>query len=76
METENGFSTSVTIIVPARRGLIQEFEGRIWEELVGSGGPAEHAIFMKINVTLVASVSPSDTSLLAAVAVVRYWTVL
>jgi hypothetical protein len=47
-------------LVAFPRGLFVEFESGVSEELVGCGGGGEHAIFVKIIVALLTSVSLSE----------------
>lgn len=58
------------------RGLFVEFESGVSEELVGCGWGGEHAIFVKLIVALLTSVSLSEAMLLATIAYVRFIIIL
>lgn len=57
-------------------GLIIEFESEFFEELVGCSGFVKHAIFVKIIVALLTSVSLSNALFLASIACVGFLIVL
>ena len=71
-ETFDVFPTSITIslgsfAVEFRRGwLLVEFENEVFEDLVGCGGLAKHAIFVKIIVAIFTSVSHSIAAIFLA----------
>ena len=76
-ETFDVFPTCVAICFDAiPRVLFVEFESGVSEELVGCGGGGEHAIFVKIIVALLTSVSLSEAMPLATIACVRFSIVL
>lgn len=84
-ETFDVFPTCITIsyafvavyfIAFPRRGLIIEFESEFFEELVGCSGFVKHAIFVKIIVALLTSVSLSNALFLASIACVGFLIVL
>ena len=79
-ETFDMFPTSIIIslgsfAVEFRRGwLLVEFENKVFEDLVGCGGLAKHAIFVKIIVAIFTSLSHSIAAIfLASVAKVAFF---
>ena len=84
-ETFDVFPTSITMslgsfAVEFRRGwLLIEFENEVFEDLVGCGGLARHAIFVKTIVAIFTSVSHSIVVIfLASIAYVTFlvWIVI
>ena len=78
-ETFDVFATSITIslgsfAIEFRRGwLLIEFENEVFEDLVGCGGLAKHAIFVKTIVAIFTSVSQSIAAIfLASIAYVTF----
>ena len=70
------FAIIAILFVAFPRGLFVEFESGVSEELVGCGGGGEHAIFVKIIVALLTSVSLSEAISLATIACVTFLIVL
>ena len=79
-ETFDMFPTSITISLSSfavefrRWWLLIEFENEVFEDLMGCGGLAKHAIFVKIIVAIFTSVShPIAAIFLASVAYVAFF---